>query len=359
MNSQNRTLTDFFPTASFLSDIPYQTSNIETYRFEDQGHTMSKNQKQDCSDIDSSDLDDEVLQSNSNAEFFSTPQSGNDAHSSMMFVSHQESDRRGSANLQSTFDYQHAHLGNPIKRKSNICLSRENIMRHWTPSDDDELMNLADQYKNDWKKIAKRIISNRKKKVTPNFLKNRYKEIAGDHIKKGVKFTHEEDLQIAKLFEIHGTCWTSIAQNFKDRTPVMIKNRYYSHIRRKGLLSELVSEAHGKSNDYEENDDHDHEDHDDHEFLPSPSSFVNSTQAISGENQETSVINPNDSLDMDDAFSGRANLLTSDYSFLRTSKMNFYIDEGLCNLHNNNHEDLLDVRVTDYRYSENNHFQFA
>lgn len=76
-------------------------------------------------------------------------------------------------------------------------------------------------------------------------MKNRYKEIAGDHIKKGVKFTHQEDLVIAQLFEQFNTSWTAIAEYFPDRTPVMIKNRYYSHIRRKGLLPDLVSEAHG------------------------------------------------------------------------------------------------------------------
>ena len=133
----------------------------------------------------------------------------------------------------------------PMKRKSNICLSRENIMKNWTQQDDENLIRLADQYKNDWKKIAKRIITNNKKKVTPNFLKNRYKEVAGDHIKKGVKFTHEEDLKIAELFAQYGTAWTKIASYFPDRTPVMIKNRYYSHIRRKGLLNALINEAAG------------------------------------------------------------------------------------------------------------------
>jgi len=131
----------------------------------------------------------------------------------------------------------------PPKRKSNICVSKENIMKTWTSEDDQNLKKLADQYKNDWKKIAKRIITQTKKKVTPNFLKNRYKDIAGEQIKKGVKFSHEEDLLIAKLFEKHNTQWTLIAAEFTDRTPVMIKNRYYSHIRRKGLLQNLTCEA--------------------------------------------------------------------------------------------------------------------
>jgi len=139
---------------------------------------------------------------------------------------------------------------NNSKRKSNIFISRENIMRTWTEKDDKELRRLADQYKNDWKKIAKRIITNQRKKVTPNFLKNRYKEIAGDQIKKGVKFSHEEDLKIAKLYESYGTDWTAISAAFVDRTPVMIKNRYYSHIRRKGLLDSLKFEARGSSVTY-------------------------------------------------------------------------------------------------------------
>jgi len=167
------------------------------------------------------------------------------SHSSLLSEDDNES--------QSQYSYNHSNSDVPInsKRKSNICLSRENILKTWTPEDDKQLIKLADQYKNDWKKIAKRIITNNKKKVTPNFLKNRYKEIAGDHIKKGVKFTHEEDLLIAQLFQEYGTAWTTIASYFPDRTPVMIKNRYYSHIRRKGLLGELVNEAvGGKTGDY-------------------------------------------------------------------------------------------------------------
>jgi len=103
------------------------------------------------------------------------------------------------------------------------------------------------------KKIARRIVTTHKKKVTPNFLKNRYKEVAGDHIKKGVKFTHEEDLKIAKLFDDYGTSWTKISEHFIDRTPVMIKNRYYSHIRRKGLLGTLINEGNVSSSPEETN----------------------------------------------------------------------------------------------------------
>jgi len=125
-------------------------------------------------------------------------------------------------------------------------------MEKWCGQDDAYLIKLADQYKNDWKKIAKRIVTTHKKKVTPNFLKNRYKEVAGDHIKKGVKFTHDEDLRIAKLFDEYGTSWTKIAEHFTDRTPVMIKNRYYSHIRRKGLLPTLITESHSDSSPQEE-----------------------------------------------------------------------------------------------------------
>jgi len=217
-------------------------------------------------------------------------------------------------------------------------------MKCWAAGDDNELMSLADQYKNDWKKIARRITSSRKKKVTPNFLKNRYKEIAGDHIKKGVKFTHEEDLEIARLFEIHGTSWTHIAHQFKDRTPVMIKNRYYSHIRRKGLLSDLVTEAQGKnrSSEYSEDGCPDFG-----ESLASPAHF----QDV--ENQDYSLMNPNESSEMDDSFSGVSNMI-GDFPHISTSRFVYFEDMGLCNLQNNNFEDDLKVRITELKFTEQN-----
>ena len=71
----------------------------------------------------------------------------------------------------------------------------------------------------------------------------RYKELVTDSSVKRVRFTHEEDLLIAKYFNKYGNDWSKIAIHFNNRTPTMLKNRYYSHIRKRNLLDELLSEA--------------------------------------------------------------------------------------------------------------------
>jgi len=78
------------------------------------------------------------------------------------------------------------------------------------------------------------------KKVTPHFLKNRFKYLNNDKFLLRIKFEHSEDLKLALLYKQHGSKWENIANNFPNRTPVMLKNRYYSHIRKhiKSLLAE-------------------------------------------------------------------------------------------------------------------------
>jgi len=72
---------------------------------------------------------------------------------------------------------------------------------------------------------------------------SRYKELVTDSSVKRVRFTHEEDLLIAKFFKKYGNDWNKIAVHFSSRTSTMLKNRYYSHIRKRKILKELLSEA--------------------------------------------------------------------------------------------------------------------
>lgn len=346
MSNQIRTQPDFFLASSSSTETPFPSSHIESFSFEDHSSQFSRNQPQDSSELDSYSVDSDPHQPN--CDYFSTPQPGLSNLHRFDSSNQMVSDRRVQDYLiiSGASSQSQNNLVMP-KRKSNICLSRENIMKHWTQGDDHELMTLADQYKNDWKKIARRITSNRKKKVTPNFLKNRYKEIAGDHIKKGVKFTHEEDLEIARLFEIHGTSWTHIAHQFKDRTPVMIKNRYYSHIRRKGLLQDLVSEAQGKTLNSEEGIE-------DEDFIGFDGSSTATPQFQEVENLENSILNQSEANDLEDC--------CDEFNYLRDFPLvpqNRYVsyfgeDMGLCNLQNNNFEDDLKVRVTELKFSEHN-----
>jgi len=108
----------------------------------------------------------------------------------------------------------------------------------WDEEMDGLLLKLSAQYKCHWKRIAKKF---NHKKVTPSFIKMRYKELNfAAPITRRIKFTHREDLMIAKYFDKFGSNWPQLAVFFPDRTAVMLKNRYYSFIRKKNMLDLLL-----------------------------------------------------------------------------------------------------------------------
>jgi len=112
----------------------------------------------------------------------------------------------------------------------------------WNSNEDEILMKVAVQYKNDWKKIARRLTSLTKKRCTPHFLKTRYNEMTSNISRNRVKFTHKEDLIIAKYYiECNGD-WQKIATHLRTRTAIMLKNRFYSYIRKKDKLEALLKE---------------------------------------------------------------------------------------------------------------------
>jgi hypothetical protein len=108
--------------------------------------------------------------------------------------------------------------------------------------DEELLLSLASKYKHDWKKVSKKIFKLHKKKLGPNLLRIRYKELAPDLTQKRVRFTHQEDLLIVKLYSQHGYDWEKIASEFESRTSIMVKNRFY-HIKKKNILQSLLNEV--------------------------------------------------------------------------------------------------------------------
>lgn len=81
------------------------------------------------------------------------------------------------------------------------------------------------------------------KKFTPKDLRKRHQELQNDDSKKRVKFTLYEDLLIAKYYRQYETDWNKIAQHVPARTNIMIKNRYYAHIRKNNYLFDLQSKV--------------------------------------------------------------------------------------------------------------------
>ena len=94
---------------------------------------------------------------------------------------------------------------------------------------DEELIRLVPHYKNDWKKICKRIQKYFKVRVTPNFLRNRYRNLTVNDPKcPRLVFNTQMDLVIAQLVNKHGLNWNLIAKEMGILDPIKIKNRYYS-----------------------------------------------------------------------------------------------------------------------------------
>jgi len=115
--------------------------------------------------------------------------------------------------------------------------------------DDDELIiTLGKKYKNDWKRVSKKIYKLKGKKMGPTKLRDHFKSLTKGTLPKRVKFTHDEDLLIAKYFDLYGCDWEKISAHFSNRTPMMIKNRYYSYIRKRSLQEDLLKEATRVSN---------------------------------------------------------------------------------------------------------------
>lgn len=115
--------------------------------------------------------------------------------------------------------------------------SEKPLLDSWTEHNDKLLLFYVQKYKKDWKKISKKFVG-QTKKATPHFLKNRHKLLCNNRYLSRVKFTHAEDVKLAKLFKRHGPDWCTISGSYDSRTPIMLKNRYYSYVRKH--MDELV-----------------------------------------------------------------------------------------------------------------------
>ena len=103
----------------------------------------------------------------------------------------------------------------------------------WTPQEDAEVLKLYKIYGKDWNKIAKYMKHRTGKQIRDRFLNS----LDSNLIKR--KFTQEEDEQILYWYKVYGNSWSKIAQKLKGRTGDMVKNRFYSSLRK--THSDLVA----------------------------------------------------------------------------------------------------------------------
>lgn len=100
----------------------------------------------------------------------------------------------------------------------------------WTFDEDKKLFELVEKYGTNWGFIAKIIEGRTGKQVRERFLNKLDPKILRE------KFTEEEDNIIIEGYLEYGSKWKVIAKNLKGRPENMVKNRFYSHIRKHILL---------------------------------------------------------------------------------------------------------------------------
>jgi len=115
------------------------------------------------------------------------------------------------------------------------------LRKIWKEKDYEELLEMAVENRNDWKRIAKKLLQTKNLKVNPRGLKFLHDQYLATKPSKRARFTPEEDMMIIKYYLEYGLNWTKIASHFQDKSSVMIKNRFYYHIKKRGLLSYSAS----------------------------------------------------------------------------------------------------------------------
>jgi hypothetical protein len=106
----------------------------------------------------------------------------------------------------------------------------------WTAEEDNNLLNLLKTFGKNWSLISKYMPSRSGKQIRDRFLNTLDPSINRD------KFTKEEDMRIVEFFLKNGPAWSKISGNFYGRTGDMIKNRFYSSLKRKINKKEIVIE---------------------------------------------------------------------------------------------------------------------
>ena len=127
------------------------------------------------------------------------------------------------------------------------------IKGSWGKEEDSKLLSLYKKYGKNWAAISREMPQRTGKQIRDRFLNSLdQKYVRG-------KFTKEEDKILLKYYKIYGNSWAKIAKKMKTRTGDMVKNRFYSSLKKeiinnKGLLSlkrkRFTSKFKTKSNNY-------------------------------------------------------------------------------------------------------------
>jgi len=117
----------------------------------------------------------------------------------------------------------------------------------WDKDEDNKLLSLYEKYGKNWAAISKEMPHRTGKQIRDRFLNS-----LDSKFERG-KFTEEEDQAIIKYYKIYGNSWAKIAKKLKTRTGDMVKNRFYSSLKKtifknKNLLKrKRERQAHNKN----------------------------------------------------------------------------------------------------------------
>ena len=96
----------------------------------------------------------------------------------------------------------------------------------WSKEEDNKLLYLFEKYGRNWAAISKEMPHRTGKQIRDRFLNS-----LDSKFERG-KFTEEEDQLIIKYYKIYGNSWAIIAKKLKTRTGDMVKNRFYSSLKK-------------------------------------------------------------------------------------------------------------------------------
>ena len=114
-------------------------------------------------------------------------------------------------------------------------LELKSKMRSFTRQDDLKIIELVEIYGTNWELVSKNFPY-----FTAEMLEERYNNKLDPKLKR-TKFTEEEDEKIVALYSKFGNNWKEIASYFPDRNANMIKNRFYSFLKKKNNIQGINS----------------------------------------------------------------------------------------------------------------------
>ena len=191
--------------------------------------------------------------------------------------------------------------------------------------DDLRIVELVEIYGKNWKKISTFFTG-----CTPEVIENRYKNKLDPKLKR-TKFTEEEDEKILALYSQFGNKWKEIGSFFPDRNVNMIKNRFYSFLKKQFNNPSISTSNNSVSSSSVDT------------YSIAPTS---GTPLLNYSDNNSSFKFNEDSLDLDPDPPSRELFNLPEDNFLDLKKLDS-IDEGnliressLCNIENNkNHND--------------------